>query len=101
MDKTIYSLVLLTTFFVISCSRECKQNLGEKNKSACESNCYADCWHFTKTWSFEPMSKIGLINTLIAASPMTVGLAHAATTIVNGGTVHFKGEVVATCHRAM
>ena len=47
------------------------------------------------------MSKIGLINTLIAASPMTVGLAHAATTIVNGGTVHFKGEVVATCHRAM
>ncbi|HGM7842841.1 TPA: type 1 fimbrial major subunit FimA [Serratia marcescens] len=40
------------------------------------------------------MRKIRLINTLIAASLMTAGLAHAATTTVNGGTVHFKGEVV-------
>lgn len=40
------------------------------------------------------MRKIRLIDTLVAASLMTVGLAHAATTTVNGGTVHFKGEVV-------
>ncbi|MDI3197821.1 type 1 fimbrial major subunit FimA [Serratia ureilytica] len=40
------------------------------------------------------MRKIRLINTLIAASLMTAGLAHAATTTVNGGTVHFKGEIV-------
>lgn len=40
------------------------------------------------------MRKIRLINTLIAATLMTAGLAHAETTTVNGGTVHFKGEVV-------
>lgn len=40
------------------------------------------------------MRKIRLIDTLIAASLMTAGLAHAATTTVNGGNVHFKGEVV-------
>ncbi|SFN19710.1 major type 1 subunit fimbrin (pilin) [Izhakiella capsodis] len=42
------------------------------------------------------MRKIRFINTLIAASVMTASLAHAETTpvTVNGGTVHFKGEVV-------
>ncbi|MGP3121114.1 type 1 fimbrial major subunit FimA [Serratia nevei] len=40
------------------------------------------------------MRKIHLINTLIAASLMASGLAHAADATVNGGTVHFKGEVV-------
>lgn len=41
------------------------------------------------------MCKIRFINTFIAASLMTAGLAHAATTTtVNGGTVHFLGEVV-------
>lgn len=35
------------------------------------------------------------IKTLIAASLLTAGMAHAAdTTTANGGTVHFKGEVV-------
>lgn len=34
------------------------------------------------------------IKTLIAVSFLTAGLSHAATTTVNGGTVHFKGEVV-------
>lgn len=40
------------------------------------------------------MRKICFINTLIAASLMTAGLAQAATTTVNGGTIHFRGEVV-------
>ncbi|MTD29414.1 type 1 fimbrial major subunit FimA [Erwinia sorbitola] len=47
------------------------------------------------------MRKFSLINTLIAASLLTAGMAHAAetpaapvTTTVNGGTIHFKGEVV-------
>ncbi|MBB1580663.1 type 1 fimbrial major subunit FimA [Serratia sp. OS31] len=34
------------------------------------------------------------IKSLIAASLLTAGITHAATTTVNGGSVHFKGEVV-------
>ncbi|MGW9797087.1 type 1 fimbria pilin, partial [Serratia sp. 121840015-2] len=34
------------------------------------------------------------IKSLIAVSLLTAGVTHAATTTVNGGTVHFKGEVV-------
>lgn len=40
------------------------------------------------------MRKNRLINTLIAAALLNVGMAHAAPTTVNGGSVHFKGEVV-------
>lgn len=40
------------------------------------------------------MHSIKYIEILIAASLLTAGMAHAATTTVNGGTVHFKGEVV-------
>lgn len=40
------------------------------------------------------MRKIRLINSLIAASLLTAGMAQAATTTANGGSVHFKGEVV-------
>lgn len=43
------------------------------------------------------MRKINLINSMIAASLLSVGVAHADATIdatVNGGTIHFQGEVV-------
>lgn len=40
------------------------------------------------------MRNTNFIKTLIAASLLTAGVAHAVTTTVNGGTVHFKGEVV-------
>lgn len=40
------------------------------------------------------MHKINLINSVIAASLLSVGVAHADSTAVNGGTIHFQGEVV-------
>lgn len=40
------------------------------------------------------MSNTTFIKTLVAASLLMAGMANAATTTVNGGTVHFKGEVV-------
>lgn len=40
------------------------------------------------------MRKINLINSVIAASLLSVGVAHADITTVNGGTIHFQGEVV-------
>src|SRR5471032_1523680 len=46
---------------------------------------------------FRFMRKINLINSMIAASLLSVGVAHADATIdatVNGGTIHFQGEVV-------
>lgn len=35
-----------------------------------------------------------LVVGVLSALSLTVSMAHAATTVVNGGTVHFKGEVV-------
>lgn len=40
------------------------------------------------------MSNTTFIKTLVTASLLIAGMAHAAITTVNGGTVHFKGEVV-------
>lgn len=40
------------------------------------------------------MHAIHIIKALIATSFLTAGIAHADTAIINGGTVHFKGEVV-------
>lgn len=40
------------------------------------------------------MRKTKLTNILVSTCLLTAGLAHAGTTTVNGGTVHFKGEVV-------
>lgn len=42
------------------------------------------------------MRKTKYLKSLIAVSMLTAGLAQAATTTVNGGTVRFKGEVVNT-----
>lgn len=40
------------------------------------------------------MRKTNLINSVIAASLLSVGVAHADNATVNGGTIHFQGEVV-------
>ncbi|ELP5685314.1 type 1 fimbrial major subunit FimA [Salmonella enterica subsp. enterica serovar Bredeney] len=40
------------------------------------------------------MHRTKYIKILIAASLLTSGMTHAAITTVNGGTIHFKGEVV-------
>lgn len=40
------------------------------------------------------MRKINLMGAVLAASLLSVGVAHAEIVTVNGGTIHFKGEVV-------
>jgi major type 1 subunit fimbrin (pilin) len=55
---------------------------------------YAKHWNFPKDMEFKRMRKTNLMNTFIAASLLSVGVAHADVVTVNGGTIHFQGEVV-------